>query len=81
MYDKVKTVDILTETSQKIVDIVEKPEELDPSGLKQKKELVAKTCTYCGVEGHLRVAFLSEKSDSLKVTYCRRRDHLEKDFW
>ena len=78
--DKVeKKVDILTEALQKIVDIVEKPDEPGPAGLKQKKELVTKRCTYCGAEGHARPACPREKYDSIKCTFCGRRGHLEKD--
>ena len=78
--DKVeRKVDILTEALQKIVDIVEKPDEPGPSSLKQKKEPVTKRCTYCGAEGHARTTCPREKYDSLKCTFCGRRGHLEKD--
>ena len=78
--DKVeRKVDILTEALQKIVDIVEKPDEPGPSSLKQKKEPVAKRCTYCGAEGHARAACPREKYDSIKCNFCGRRGHLEKD--
>ena len=78
--DKVeRKVDILTEALQKIVDIVEKPDEPGPSVIKQKKESTARRCTYCGAEGHARAACPREKFDSMKCTFCGRRGHLEKD--
>ena len=78
--DKVeRKVDILTEALQKIVDIVEKPDEPGPSAIRQKKESTGKRCTYCGAEGHARAACPREKFDSIKCTFCGRRGHLEKD--
>ena len=40
-----RKVDVLTETLQKVVDIMEKPEEPSPSGSRQKKESTTKRCT------------------------------------
>ena len=80
LVDKVdRKVDVLTETMQKIVDIIEEPNVPNTSGRKVKIGGEPKRCTYCGAENHQRADCPRVRYDSLKCSYCGRKGHVEED--